>query len=470
LGCSSKISAPKQLKLANYQDAISQRVTDDLTATRILREIKILGYSGGKTILGEMVSSLRSQAPLKKRKQVKRRFETPAGLELQVDWSPGTVLIASKPVRIHVLGMVLCSSRKVVYSIHRNEQVATLLEGLATGFEYFGGCAVRCVFDNMTTVVLGRIDRDRKPIWNSRFIEFARYYGFEPFLCAVREPNRKGIIEKSFRLVFDDFLKGTAFDSWDDMQQRLGLWLDKTPGVGNLRTHGTTGIVPNEAYLSEKDLLIALPDRRFAVYKEESRTVDQDSTLSVNGIRYTVPSVLGCRQAVVRLFSEYFEVFDQRGKLHLSRKYLDTTVNPNKLVIDSTHYAGLPRRPGQGEGIRLDDAFIKRFPSLQIFVDGLKTKLKTIAPIHLNALLRLADIYGQDAFLDAATRAQEFRRFSHYAVATILKKKYPLVPEDSTAACAGIGSILVGEVEESDMDDFAELDTLPATTSNGDKE
>jgi len=454
----------------NYKDEITQGVTAGLTATRILREIKALGYSGGKTILSEMVSSLRSQAPLQKRKQVKRRFETPVGLELQVDWSPGSVLIANKLVDIHVLGMVLCSSRKVFYSIHRNEQMSTLLEGLATGFEYFGGCTVRCVFDNMTTIVLGRIGRDRKPIWNPRFIEFVRYYGFEPFLCAVRDPNRKGKKEKAFRLVFADFLKGTAFDSWDDMQQRLRVWLDKTPGVGNLRTHGTTGLVPNEAYLSEKDLLIALPDRRFAVYKEELRAVDQDSTLSVKGIRYTVPSVLGCRQAVVRLFSEYFEVFDQRGKLHLSRKYLDTTVNPGKLVIDSTHYEGLHRKPGRGEGIRLDDAFIKRFPSLQILVDGLKTKLKTIAPLHLNALLRLADTYGQDAFLAAATRVQKFRRFSHYAVERILKKKYPLVPEDSAAPGTGIGSILVSEVEDGDMDDYSGLDTLPATTSNGDKE
>jgi transposase len=190
LGCSLKAPATMQSKLMNYKDEIIQRVTAGLTATRILREIKDLGYTGGKTILSEMVSALRSQASLQKRKQVKRRFETPAGLELQADWSPGMALIANKLVGIHVLGMVLCSSRKLFYSIHRNEQMPTLLEGLATGFEYFGGCTVRCVFDNMTTIVLGRIDRDRKPIWNPRFIEFARYYGTEPFLCAVRDPNR----------------------------------------------------------------------------------------------------------------------------------------------------------------------------------------------------------------------------------------------------------------------------------------
>lgn len=366
--------------------------------------------------------------------------------------------------------MVLCNSRKLFYGIYRNEQTSTLLEGLATGFEYFQGCTVRCVFDNMSTVVLGRVGRDRKPIWNSRFLEFARYYGFEPFLCAVRDPDRKGRIEKAFRLVFDDFLKGASFDSWDDMQQRLRVWLDKTPGVGNLRIHGTTGLVPNEAYLLEKELLIALPERRFGTYNETPRIVDQDSTLSVNGVRYTVPSVLGNGRAVVRLFADHFEVFDLRGKLHLSRKYHDRNVNPGKLVIDSTHYAGIAKKPRHGDGARIDKAFLERFPSLQILVDGIKTTMKSIAPIHLNALVRLADTYGVDAFLEAATRAQEFRRFSHYAVERILKKNHPLPPEDFTTSCAGIGSTILGEVEDGDMDDYADLDTTPETNSNGEKE
>jgi len=457
-------SSQEMNKLDPYRKSVEELVAKDLTATRILREIKELGYQGGRTILAECVSHLRAQRPLQNRRQIKRRFETPAALEAQVDWSPGTVTIAGRPTKIHVLGIILAHCRKLFYGIYREERLPILLEGLATGFDYFDGVAMRCVFDNMSTIVLGRIGRDRKPIWNPGFLEFARHYGFEPFLCAVGDPDRKGKKEKAFRLVFDDFLKGSTFESWDDLRRRLSLWLDHTAGVGNLRKHGTTGLVPNEAYLAERDLLIRLPAHRFPTYEEEMRAVDRDSTLSVRGIRYTVPAVLALRQATVRLYADHFEVFDHRGMLHMSRRYVDPAKHPGKLVIDPTHYAGLPRRPKNGSSTRMDQAFIERFPILEPFVDGLKAAMKSIAPIHLRALLRLAETYGQEAFLAAATKAQDFRRFDAYAVKRILEQAHPLPPEDLSPPCGGVGPLILGEVEETDLDEFAHLDSLPATT------
>jgi len=461
-----RIASENANKLSPFREALAERVAKDLTATRILRELKELGYQGGRTILAEEVSRLRAHLPLQKRQEVKRRFETPVAFEIQVDWSPGTVAIKGIPTKIHVLGMILSHCRKLFYAIYREERLPTLLEGLATGFEYFRGVTVRCVFDNMTTVVLGRVSRERKPIWNPRFLEFARHYGFEPYLCAVREPNRKGKKEKAFRLVFADFLKGSTFESWDDMQQRLRQWLDHTPGAGNLRKHGTTGLVPNEAWLAECNLLIRLPEHRFPTYQEEPRAVDQDSTLSVRGVRYTVPAVLAFRQAVVRLHAEHFEVFDHRGNLHLSRKYVDRTIHPGTLVIDPTHYANLPKRGKNPDGMRLDQAFIKRFPTLEPLVDGLKMTMKTAISFHLRHLLRLSDQYGQTAFLAAATKAQEFRRFDAYAVKRILEQEHPLPDEDltTTVSPSGVGVLLLGEVEEGDLDSFSHLDHQPATS------
>jgi transposase len=468
-GRKKKDPSSKSGKLDEFQEALAERVGKGLTATRILREITKLGYQGKRTILAAEVSRLRAHAPLVRRRQVKRRFETPMGLESQVDWSSGTVLIAGKPTKINVLGIVLGHCRKLFYGIYRHERLSILLEGLSTGFQYFVGVTMRCVFDNMSTVVLGKVGRDHQPIWNPRFLEFSRHYGFEAFLCAVRDPDRKGKKEKAFRLVFDDFLKGSEFHSWADMQQRLAHWLDHTPGVGNLRKHGTTGLVPNEAFLAEQKLLIRLPEHRFPIYDEEPRTVDQDSTLSVRGVRYTVPSVLACRQAVVRLYAEHFEVFDHRGTLHESRKYLDPALHPEKLVIDRTHYAGLACRSREGDGRRLDQAFIKRFPSLEPLVDGLKRAMKGIAIIHLRHLLRLAERYGLEAFLKAATKAQEFRRFDAHAVRRILEREYPLPEEDVSAPSDGKAALIVAEVEEDDLDAFAYLDKIPCSRKDSDE-
>ena len=97
-----------------------------------------------------------------------------------------------------------------------------------------------------------------------------------------------------------------------------------------------------------------------------------------------------------------------------SRRYVSEQ-DKGRLVIDNTHYANLPRRPRAGSGgdERIDQAFVRRFAELQPLVDGLKRRMKSLAPIHIRTLLRLCDRFGEEAFLVAAHRAQDFRRFSY---------------------------------------------------------
>lgn len=450
--------APTKGKLDDFLEAITDRVKKGLKGPRILREIREMGYTGGHTILGELISRLRAQHPLTARTKIRRRFETRPGEEMQVDWSLYTVPIADRPTRVHILGILLAHSRKVYYGAFRDERQETLLEGLARGLEYFHGSALRLVFDNMATAVLGRIGADRRPLWHPRLLEFARHYGFSPVACAVRDPDRKGKKEKSFRLLFDDFLKGSRFASWEDLEIRLRTWLDDTPGVGNRRRHGTTGLVPNDVWLAERDLLVALPERRFMVGREVIRVVDADGTVSISGCRYSVPASLAGHQVPVRLYAEHFEVLDPRGTLIFSRRYVDRATHPGNLVIDPTHYANLPRRPpDQRDGGRLDRDFLNRFPTLEPLVEGLKIRMKAIAPIHLRKLLRLADAYGQEAFLAAATAAQQYHRFDAYAVQRILEREQPLLPEDASVPDRS-GPGLLEEVEEATFDEFAYLD------------
>jgi len=449
-------------KLQPFLPAITERVGKGLKGPRILREIQEMGYQGGHTILGELIRELRANLPLAARQKVRCRFESRAGAEMQADWSLYSVPIGELVTKVHVLGLILAHSRKVFYAAFRNERQTTLLEGLARGLEYFGGCALRVVFDNMATAVLGRSGDERRPIWHPRLQAFADHYGFKPFACAVRDPDRKGKKEKSFRLLEDDFIRGSAFESWDDLERRLHLWLDGTPGVGNNRIHGTTGLVPNEAWLAERELLMRLPDQRFQVGREEFRGVDDDCTVAIDGLRYTVPAVLAGHQVPVRLFAGHFEILDPAGRLVYSRRYADRATHRGSLVIDPTHYANLPRRPrSQKDGGRLDRAFLMRFPDLESLVEGLKTRWLAIAPIHLRMLLRLADAYGQEPFLAAATKAQQHRRFDAHAVKRILEREHPLPQEDVVTPLNGAGPAILGEVEEPTLDAFDYLDGAP---------
>jgi len=178
----------------------------------------------------------------------------------------------------------------------------------------------------------------------------------------------------------------------------------------------------------------------------------------VRGTVYTIPPALANQAVKVRLYAEHFEVLDRQGRLAFSRRYVPDA-EKGRLIIDPTHQATAQKRRPRGASRRLDQAFLKRFPSLTPFVSGLQLKMKSLTPIHIRALLRLADQYGQQTLLAAATKAQDARRFDSLAVQRILQRDCPAVADSPIAPLGGFGPVVVGEVEPASLDQFGHLDT-----------
>ena len=88
-------------KLDGFRERIREMAARRLTVSRILRELREAGYTGGRTILADFVRTLRGPQPRKSR--VKRRFTTPPGQECQIDFSPYRVPLAGRPVNLTVV-------------------------------------------------------------------------------------------------------------------------------------------------------------------------------------------------------------------------------------------------------------------------------------------------------------------------------------------------------------------------------
>jgi transposase len=456
-------------KLDPFKARIREKMDKNLTVSRILREIQQQGYTGGRTILADYVRRNTVAPPPKKRAW--RRFETPPGDETQFDWSPYRVLLGGKERAVNAFGATLGYCRKMHVRFYMSDNETSLLEAHTHAFDDFKGVTRRCVYDRMATVVLGTIGKDRKPLWHPRFREFAAYYGYEPYLCKPKDPNRKGKDERIFWYLERDFLRGSAFDSLEDLNNKVRLWLDN---VANCRVHGTTRKVPDEAWREERPFLIALPDSPYPACDEELRKVGPDAVISVKGTHYTVPATLAHLTVSVRLFSEHFEVLDPKRQLAFSRKYASDK-EKGTLIIDTSHYENVKPRsaiPG-GSVAKLEDAFCTRFPSLENLVRGIKKKMKGLAHIHLRTLWRLADQYGEDIFLPVAERVQSFHRFDAIAVKRILEHDFPIEDETLpmnmplTAAARVLASL--SDVDSGSLDDYAHLDS-PSSNDNEDED
>ena len=459
----------KSSKLDAFRARVKEKVEQGLRVTRILREIRSDGYTGGRTILADYVRSLEVSRP--RASKVRRRFETAPGEEMQIDWSVYTVPIGDRTKTVRAFSAVLKYSRKAHVRFYFDERQSTLLEAQCHAFADFGGVTTRVVYDRMATVVLGQVGRGGDVIWHPRLLAFAEHYGFDPYACKVADPDRKGTVERFFLYLEEDFVRASRFATLEEMNERVRLWLQDT---ANCREHGTTCAVPDEQWQAERDLLIRLPEQRFPSYDEELRQVDPDSTLSIRGTRYTVPHEVANKNVWVRLHAEHFEVLAPGGRIVFARRYV-AEQDKGKLQIDPSHYDGLsrgPSNPARGPALRLEEVFLARFPTLAALVVGLKLRLKRLSHIHLRMLWRLAERYGDAAFVAAATRALEHRAFNAQAVRRVLERAgaEPMPEAIVPLTSSGKTAALLGEVEDGSVDDYMQSDGGAADTDQQEDE
>ena len=238
-------------------------------------------------------------------------------------------------------------------------------------------------------------------------------------------------------------------------------WRDR---IANLRRHQTTGQVPREVWLTERDFLIRLPDERFPFWREETRSVDEDATISMAGAHYTVPAQLAPGTVRVRLFAGHFQVLDQKGLVALSAPYAEGQ-QQKRLYIDPAHYDALGYAPSSlehGRTRQLEDRLLRDYGELSALVEGLRGRTKGAWPLHLSQLLGLSRTYGPEAFRQAALRAQSHGAFNVQATQRILQREHPLTEEEilPAAKAADRVQLALGDVDGGDLEIYGELDTL----------
>ena len=294
---SYKPRAARACVMDPYLCYVKERITalPELTASRLLREVRELGYGGGRTSLADVVRDFRPRLP-----SFELRFETPPGRQAQVDFAYFEVEFDDAPGQRHIVwlfSLVLGHSRYLWARYVVHQDLVSVLRCHLAAFEHLGGVPAEILYDRMKTAVLGEgQDEPRHIVYNAKLVALAKHYGFTPRACRAYRAQTKGKVERPYRYIRQDFFLGRRFRNLEDLNAQLTHWLET---VANVRVHGTTQRVVAEHFAEERAHLQRLPALAFDAVIRLERRISHDGMVSVSQNFYSVPD--GTRKRVVEV-------------------------------------------------------------------------------------------------------------------------------------------------------------------------
>ena len=433
----------------------------DITAQRILEELRGTGYAGGYTRVKDLVRLIRPRPAPTPSLETPPRIPGDMG---ECDWSPYPVSFTHAPkMDLQAFGYTLRYSTRKYYGFHEGNGLHPLLDGHVRTFDRFGGAARRCKYDSQKPVVLRW--EGNQPIYNPRFIDFAVYYDFQPVACTRSKPNEKPRVERSFWELVLSFFRGRSFRDLADLKAQLAHWNDTVADLRPIkRMKRRTRL---ELFAEEQPLLRPLPRHHYDTARVAYKTCDIAGYLTWDGNWYSLP---------YDYVTELLPVRVTESELFVYKADLTCIARHALRARGAQEYAVLPgHRPHHAERGPDLDQLRAAFAALGETATGFLAALERRAPRsvghHARRILALREGYDTSDLLAALTHGLAYGALEHTAVERILHARASPRRLDEYVAEAS-AERLRGAVGQSATEprDLTEYDALPcgrAVPSNG---
>ena len=404
-------------KLEPFRETIRRMlVLDHFIGSRILKELRLLGYDGSRSAFYRFVAQVKAEEGKSK---ACIRYETGPGEQGQFDWSPYTVPIGGELTRVVIFRLILSFSRRQCHFASLDESQASALEGIEHALWKFGGAPKHLLVDNHRVFVVQAQPKHFR--WNPRFLEFCGHYGIKPVPCRVRNPRGKGKVERPFFYLEEHFIKGRSFENFEHFCEELSRFEEEL----ELMVHQTTQERPIDRFDWERGYLTPLPSEKFVSSREEFRHVSWDSLISFRGSRYSVPDKYAGKDVWVRTSQgRYLEVYDQRGNLILRRPL---SQKKGATILVEEHYTNLRKNQPRTRAV-LEKRFLEEFPDQKDFLEKLYVQQKLNPVTHLRSILELAELYPRETMVWTFSLAHKYNTFSHHFIRGLLEAEMPAQP------------------------------------------
>lgn len=352
------------------------------------------------------------------------RIEVAPGSQGQVDFGYAGVMKdpeTGKLRRAWAFIMTLSYSRHRFVRFVFRQDVRNWIDCHIRAFAFFGGVPGAIVLDNLNPGVVKPDIYD--PTVNRAYADLERHYGFVADPAKAGNPKHKGKVERMVPVVRRHLLAGRDSRDIDEANERALAWCRREIGM---EIHGTTKRRPFEVFQKEEaPCLKPLPTEPFECPQWKKCVVHPDHHIVFDRSYYSLPRRVIGKEGWVRGSSHLVHVFLDEQLIKIHRRALV----PGTFVTDPSDYPPeklaylMPaptwcRRKAAEIGPQTESLIRK------ILEDHAMRNLR-----KAQAILRLAEKYGNTAMEAAAERALFFGNFRYRSIKDILEKGWKITPE-----------------------------------------
>lgn len=397
-------------KLESFKSYIHERLSEypTLAGTVIFEEIKRQGYTGKIRILSKYLAGLRHKA-----KEVFLRIETQPGEQAQVDWANcGSVIIGHALRKLSCFIMVLSYSRMMYIEFTLSQCMEDFIQCHINAFQYFQGITRKILYDNLKLVVLSRLGSQIK--FNSKFMEFAGVFGFEPVVCNVARGNEKGKAESGIYYVRTNLLAGRKI-FWPQIQKDAKQWLND---AANVRIHRTTQERPLDRWELEKPHLMPSPQIIYDASIIRPVRSTHQALAHFDGNAYSVPHQRAHQTLILRASKDTLRIFADSKEIAQHARCYDR----GSVIEDPKHFEGILALKRKAFASKIQQSFLELGEQARIYLDGL-AETEIYPHRHIAQIMELVAAYGKNNVLKAIAHALEFKAFGAAYIKNIIQQE-----------------------------------------------
>jgi transposase len=429
----------RKSKLDPFKDRVVQMLeAHPYTARQIFQALGEEGYDGCYSVVKRFVKKIR---PRREKAYLTLAFAP--GECAQVDWgSFGSIGVGETRRRLSFFVVVLCYSRRMYVEFTVSQTMEHFLAAHQNAFAVFGGIPRKIMCDNLKSAVLRRTTGEA-PVFNPRYLDFARYHGFAIVPCGVGKGNEKGRVENAVGYIKKNFLAGADLPDFTALGPAVKIWQDT---IANVRIHGETHKKPLDMFVEEQPHLLPLPQNSCDIGSVALVRASSQFRVTLDSNRYSVPARYAGARLTMKIYPDRLSFYHDNNLIARHARSFER----NRDFEDPDHPKELIAQRKKSHDQQLCRRFLALSPrALDYYRELDKRHLNAMH--HVRTIIALSEIHGDDAVIRAIDDALALHAIGSSYIANLLESRARCLPEPGALHLTRREDLLDLDVEPPDL-------------------